>query len=222
MSKDTNSETGGLRTQVHAFWITEKQSKFAHDTMVALNGAHRGEKTQLIRDALIAGLIINSLNPRLMHMINAHADQLTLSQLRDFITGLSGPGNAYDPHASQNSDHLVKEIGARFDSSVEKLIQTLKVELATHSVPISKSEITTDTLSESLTTKTDKHLLEPTGGEHSSVPLMEKKANLAVSDTIDATSPSGLTNKNLQEIPATTSKNRGNQSVKNRIKTFGA
>ena len=45
MSKDTNSETGGLRTQVHAFWITEKQSTFAHDTMVDLNGAHRGEKT---------------------------------------------------------------------------------------------------------------------------------------------------------------------------------
>lgn len=71
-----------------------------------------------------------------MHMINAHADQLTLSQLRDFITGLSGPVMRSDPHASQNSDHLVKEIGARFDSSLEKLIQTLKVELATHSVPI--------------------------------------------------------------------------------------
>jgi len=73
------------RTQVHAFWVSEKQSQFAYNYLTGLSKLQRGDKVDILRDALITGLLIHHVEPRMINLVKAYQEDLTLAHIVGFI-----------------------------------------------------------------------------------------------------------------------------------------
>lgn len=150
------------RTQVHAFWVSEKQSQFAYNYLTGLSKLQRGEKVDVIRDALITGLLIHHIEPRMINLVKAYQQDLTLAHIVDFI-------NRIDPSLTEHEQPCSKVSQMPLDMTITDKLDGLTQ------------------LLEALLTKSDKHqqTSEPlsTKVEQLEVVAKEEKDNQELCET---------------------------------------
>ena len=106
------------RTQVHAFWVSEKQSQFAYNYLSGLSKLQRGDKVDILRDELITGLLIHHVEPRMINLVKAYQEDLTLAHIVGFIKRI-------DPSLTEHEQPQNKITQMPSDSALTKKLDDI-------------------------------------------------------------------------------------------------